>query len=356
MFIYLDESGSFVPAEGAGAWCTVAAYAIPERSRRDLEVVLATSKKKILGHSNGECKLKDFSEAQYLAFLNDLSKLEGLLFCTAVDAGRQTAADIKNHLVGQVQGILRHKDKIISDEARRGLQDYADKFSGMPPQLYLQLTAQYETVFSVLRGAKLYFVQRVPSALGNFRWRVDQKNTGQSVFEESFMVFSAAMAAARSHSDPDGMLRGADYSHFERFRFAEGTPTYMKELYGVTMREAFDVGKVMRENFEFVDSKESLGVQVSDLLASGVRRCLRGGFTNNGAVAHSLGALMVAGRHDKFPVELISLANAGPADEIETVLRVMRANIRPMITASALRRHAEVEEDLRRKGFLDESH
>ena len=95
-----------------------------------------------------------------------------------------------------------------------------------------------------------------------------------------------------------------------------------------------NVGQLVREDVSFVDSRSDAGVQIADLLASGLRRCLRGQFKDNLYVASLLGSLMVQRVADnKAPVQLISLGRGESAvrGDINAALNAMRVSTRPML-------------------------
>jgi uncharacterized protein DUF3800 len=332
MHIFIDESGSFIPGSPIDSWCVVAAYVVPERSRKKVEDVLVRTKKEVCGTVIGECKLKEFKEAQLLRFLNKLAEMEGVLYCSATDPGRQSKDDVSSHLAGQVSGIVKHKDKMIHEKARLGIQQLADRFATLSPQLYLQLATQWDLVFNLIGSACLYFVQRNPAALGHFRWRTDEKNEGKSLFEESFRDLAAPMNQAKSIDNPYMALIGADYSHFERFRLVGGVPSYLNDVYGLNVKDGFDIKKVMREDFKFVESSAVIGVQIVDLLASGLRRCLRLEFDDNDGIAAALGSLMVQRQVNEVPISLMSLKiNAGTVGSAERPVFIFRNNQRQML-------------------------
>ena len=86
------------------------------------------------------------------------------------------------------------------------------------------------------------------------------------------------------------------------FRYAAGEePTYLQEHYGLEFDDnrdtSLNIGRVLREELEFVDSRADVGVQTADLLASGLRRCLRAGFEDNESIAALLGNLMLRPGH-----------------------------------------------------------
>jgi hypothetical protein len=55
----------------------------------------------------------------------------------------------------------------------------------------------------------------------------------------------------------------------------------------------------------FPDSKMELSVQIADLLASGVRRCLRSEFANNNIAAKLLGSLMLDDVKEEPPIKFV---------------------------------------------------
>ena len=178
MHIFIDESGSFVANDTPGSWCVVAAYLVPERSRANAEATCAPTSQEI--------KLGNVSEISYLAFLEQLRSLDGTLYCTAVDTGTLTVSDISYHHQRQVDCLNEHIPRIRHPDGRAGHQHAADRFANLSPQLYLQIVCQYNLVFNLLTRSLLYYVQRVPATLSRFRWRIDQKHRGSSVFDESF--------------------------------------------------------------------------------------------------------------------------------------------------------------------------
>jgi hypothetical protein len=332
MHIFIDESGSFVASNTPGGWCVVAAYVVPERSRTKAEAALTALKRASDRHATEEIKLKDVPEAAYLAFLNRLDLLDGTLYCTAVDSGTLNTTDVAYHQQRQVDGLNENIPRIRHPVGRAGHQHAADRFASLSPQLYLQIVCQYNLVFHLLSQALLYYVQRTPATLGRFRWRIDQKHQGSSVFDESFRALAPAFMQSYSIHNPQPMLQGADYRHFERFDFKNGPPTYLRDEYGIEVESGFDVRLVMSEDFAFVDSRDNPGVQIADLLASGLRRCLRLGFSNNEDVARALGNLMVQATQRKPPVNLITIASAvSVSTEVSRTVRQMQSACRRML-------------------------
>lgn len=99
----------------------------------------------------------------------------------------------------------------------------------------------------------------------------------------------------------------------EKFTYTNANkPTYLKESYGIDIDAsgAFNIGKILNDDFCFVDSKLDIGVQVSDLLASGLRRLLRGEFENQDLVSELIGKLMVSNFKNQPSINLISFTDS----------------------------------------------
>lgn len=335
MFIFVDESGSFTTqSRQRDSWCVVAAYAAPEHNRRHIDSLM--SRVRAIGCSNGaETKLKHLAEDQYIWFLSELRRIGGLAFAVAVDVGLHSTEEVERHRDGQADNIIRHRDKMIHAAARQGLTDLSEQVRKLPLQLYTQLVCQIELFHKVLAQATLYFSQRHPPALGHFRWRLDRKSEDPTAYEIAFKKVLPAILQTISLQTPMIMLEGADYSHFERFNYPVGTePTYLRDQYGIEVEdgEKTDIGRVIREDFQLVDSATTPGVQVADLLSAGIRRLFRGGFSDDERIASLLGANMVQGIRRDVPIRLISLDQSeAVSDKSARLLRIMTASTRPML-------------------------
>lgn len=331
MHIYIDESGSFVNATEPGAWNCVAAYVSPERDRRNLQKYLE-SLKKTVKHPKRPCEVKlgDLDEAVYFSFLYQLSSLSGIVFCACSDSASQSVQEIITHQEMQSDKVVEHKDKMIYPEGRKALEVFSDELRSIAPQLYVQLYHHIYVIFQVISFGTLFYAQRIPKTLGKFRWRIDQKNEYKNVFQDAYLKLVLPILQTMSFRWPFPRLEGADYSAFERFNFTKGhEPKYLKDTYGLEFGDGFNLGKLIRENIRFEDSKKNLGIQVADLIGSGVRRCLRGGFRNNDLAAELLGKLTVRGIPDHPAVRLIGFGLEekqfvdATADRAVTIMRKM---------------------------------
>lgn len=333
MNIYIDESGSFVNAHTIGKWNAVAALAMPESGRKRLESLVRRLRLHCTDPVAKEVKLNDVPESRYLRFLADLEKLNAVVFCTATDAGLNTDKQVTEHQQFQIDGVLKHLDKMKYEGGRRSLELMASQLKKLSPQLYVQLVCQINLMFDVVSRSITYFAQHNPSTLREFRWRVDQKNSTRPDFEEAFEKLSPALLQSRSIEEPLMMVRGFNYSFMTQYEFPDGRPPgYLKESYGIEIEDALDIQKLVRGNMTFMDSKNSIGIQAIDLIVSGIRRCLRGGFSNNELAAASLGKLMLQAAHNNPSINLVTFGAGAPLPkETDHIVRVMSASSRRMI-------------------------
>lgn len=176
MNIYIDESGSFVNASTEGAWNAVAALAVPEVADEKIDQLLAQLKVSNGHEAGSETKLNDLTEDTYLYFIDNLADLNIVVFSTATDAGANTTDRILEHQQHQVQEILRHIDKMKYEGGRQGVLLVGSQLGRLSPQLYVQLLCQINLMFDVVGRVIMYYVQRDPGTLAEFRWRIDQKN------------------------------------------------------------------------------------------------------------------------------------------------------------------------------------
>jgi len=97
----------------------------------------------------------------------------------------------------------------------------------------------------------------------------------------------------------------------------EETPNYLKEEYGIDTNAdgAFKIHKILNDNFRFSDSKSEEGIQVVDLLVSGIRRLLRGKFEDQNTAASLLGNLMIQNELDAPPINIFSFSDKNVESE-----------------------------------------
>lgn len=279
-----------------------------------------------------EVKLRDLTEIQYFKFLAALIKLNGIAFAAATDMGLNTEEALLQHRNIQADKVIEHLEKMKYQSMRDALTKASAELRSLPINLYAQLVFQTTLFHEILTKSTLYYVQRFPQTLRDIRWRVDQKDVVITGYEKIFRNLLPSFLQTKSMREPLLMLEGADYSYMSQYEWAEGeAPTFLSREYGLPQAEGFNLGKMI-SNFEFVDSKKVIGIQVADLLASGFRRLLKGDFSDNKTAAVLLGRLTLQAAKGSFPLKLVSMGSEVRVDgQAAERLNLLRRNSRNML-------------------------
>lgn len=312
MIISIDESGTFAESNAVNSWCTVAAYVIPERIQSRSFNVLRQLKRKYSISDKQEIKLKDLTEKDYFIFLRNLGSVGGALFVVATDSQHNKRDTINYHKQNQAEKIRENISQMKYEEGKIAVRKLAEDIEALSPQLYVQLQCQVRLIEEALTRGILYFVQRDPKCLRRFKWRIDQKNTSKTVYEKAFQNIAPGILQTISFRRPMYFLKDADYSHFKEFEYSEGDmPSYIEEAaagLGLKLDGCVNIGKILRDDMLFPDSKKDLNVQIADLLASGIYRCLRDRFKDNYLAARLLGSLMIQNSKNNLSIKLLGFS------------------------------------------------
>jgi hypothetical protein len=197
---------------------------------------------------------------------------------------------------------------MLYEGGRRGVAEMANAVEALSPQLYVQMVCQTELIHDVLGRGLLYFVQRIPQTLRVLRWRIDEKNSARPSFERTFQLLAPGLLQSKSLTRPLIQVEGLDYSFFKHYEHPPDTvPTHLTLPSGEPVTEGLDLKRMLNENLRFADSKNEHGIQVVDLLVSGLRRLLRGNFSRNDRIAKSLGSMTISNKKGNHSINLISL-------------------------------------------------
>ena len=337
MLTFIDESGTFVTPAPIGSWSTVAALVIPEGKKRLLLKTLENFKTGQNLPRHGELKLKQIDENSYINLLLNLAQLNVTVFAIALDAGYLKKSDIERHQSMQASKIRENIPLILYESGRVGVERLAASIESLSPQLYAQLVCQTELIYEILVRGTLYYVQRSPQTLGHLRWRIDEKNSAKPSFERTFSLAALGLLQSKSIQSPLSKLEGADYSFFQRnYHSPEKLPTHLRLPSGEPVLSCLDLRKLFTENLKFVNSKNEPGVQLADLIASGVRRVLRGDFEKNIEISRLIGRLLVQNSNNSPPINLVSFNGEHRAEAIVVdVVREFIRHAKPMVAGSA---------------------
>jgi hypothetical protein len=340
MQIFVDESGLFVSSNKSGSWSVVAAFAVPDKAVPTMERLLGVAKTLLDRNLDSEIKLKDFGEDEtaYFRFLANLARIGGVLFATGYDSSVNGPSAVVQHQKMQVSKVTENIDKMRYEGGRQGVLMTAEMLGKLSLQLYTQLYCQIRLMREVVRLSITYYAQRHPETLGTFTWRIDQCGAPPSAYERSFQQMTPILLQTVSLTNPLVKIRSPDfdYSHLDKFEI--DVPSYFKDDYGIDTKgdRGLDLQKLIRGDLAFVDSKQVLGVQVVDLVVSGIRRCLRRGFQDNERAAALLGALMVESELNDIPIKLLSFRKEEVPVDSNTgrLVKIMRRNARPMMRSN----------------------
>ncbi len=334
MLISMDESGTFVSSPLKNSWCVVSAYVFSERMQSRSYSALKKLKKSCRVSERQEIKLKHVSEQTYFNFLRDLYRVGGLLFAVATDSHLNSNTVITTHKEIQANKVRENAHLMHYETGKKAVNDLADEIDALSPQLYVQLQCQVELISDILNRSVLYFVQRDPKTLRKFKWRIDQKNTTKTRYETAFATVISPLLQTKSFREPMIFLKEADYSYMEPFFYTEDTvPDYIESAYGKKLDSGVNIGDIIRKDMKFPDSKSELSIQISDLLASGVRRCLRTDFSDNKLASQLLGKLMLGNLKDKYPIHFVGFGDSDTVvdDKIAKIVFDMEKTARAVL-------------------------
>ena len=308
MHVFIDESGKCTLSAATGSWSVVAAYVVAEGQYAKAKAVL-NKLKLSSGHStNEEVKRKHVSPTAYARFLEQLHDVGGIVVAVATDASFNSGAGANK--IAQVDAI-RRAGMNRDDGERRNSEELAKQVEELHIQSYIELICRLELSWSVARLGSLHYIRTHPATLGSFRWRPDEQGPFHQI-QSTYPRLLIGLVLYASMERPFPLVGGIDAHHYRHFRrFLRTNPTRLPS--SAPEGAAFlDPTLIYVEDLKFVDSKDCPGVQIADLLASGIRGCLKGTMPDNEHVASALGRLMRT-YGDRRAVHPIALGEGGEA-------------------------------------------
>lgn len=267
-----------------------------------------------------EIKRRDVSDAEYFRFLEDLSTRGGFLVSVATDAGMNERA--AENQMGQVRVIREAIDGLKMPRDKSEAEALAAAMEVLSPQLYVEIVCRMYLAWLAVTVGVAHYVQDEPQTLWCMSWCFDAKGGAGAAFEKAHGPLMAGLASEMSRARPMPFVAGADYSTFGRFvrgGAAALQPTSPRQGRAEVMVNA---KRVYRERQAFVDSARSLGVQIADLLVSGIAALLRGKFSDQERAARCLGRLTMRLYATDHASELISFGNPSAPAPISDMTRV----------------------------------
>jgi Protein of unknown function (DUF3800) len=287
MRVYIDEAGLFVPPKPPrSSFSLVLSLMIPSAIEEDLFYEFLRLRD-TWPNQSVEIKGSSLNESQAAQVISLLLRYDTLVEFIALDANAHPDALVEDFKNRQADAVTAN----ITREHHPGpiphLHQLGEAIRAMPNQLFLQVFATWELIIRAIREGTLYFVQRQPQELGDIAWIVDRKDRTITEMEETWSTLILPLSETAFAREPLACLRGEDYSHFDsRYGFTEATADpemlqhiqWLRSVHGNVKwsKESVgtDISLLLTEQLRFQDSRDSLGLQLADMLATILRRAL----------------------------------------------------------------------------------
>lgn len=296
MRIYIDEAGLFVvPPSGWHSYSLVLALIIPSAHEDDLfyEFLRLRDDWPVKGI---EIKGSSLDEKQTAQVIELLLRHDVLVHFIGLDMATHHHVLVENFKRLQADQLVAHITPEHNPSMVRSLQEMADKIRKMPNQLFLQAFLTMHLLLETVQDATLYYVQRMPEELEDISWTIDRKDrTTITQMEEMWSTLFMPISETHFAKNPFGALAGADYSHFDkRYTFKKDNidaemakhMEWLRETHGLEPFDEHDTGvnagRLFKEQREFKDSRDSLGLQLADILVTTLRRAFNGNLQVHG--------------------------------------------------------------------------
>ncbi len=286
MKIFIDESGDFNFNNNSYV-SVITAVIVPENKNYKLENLFAKLEKKVSlkeKDGNGEIKGCLLSPENLKFVFEFLSKnLDFRITIAIFDHKSNTSKDIYEHRIGQAERFQRGKDYYLTgpvkaksvldffDEKKR----WAERRDLISDVLYVQLALQVQVIKKTLQKLYVHYYDDKYRRLcfEEFSFIIDRKNKKIKKPEKyiSELIFGF-LETQWSNREPYVMIdslakKGHPMTKFDKTTKEGKVGTDLKKLFGKGLR--------------FEDSKNYIGLQMADIVASGVRRIILGEIEKN---------------------------------------------------------------------------
>ena len=293
-----------------------------------------------------EIKGKDLGEQEIASVIQLLNKHDILFEATTIDMGLQSGEAIGRHKETQAHAITAkltsaHKSSLVKD-----LEAIQAKLRKLSNQLYVQFVLGSSLIAKILQNATIYFVQRLPNELGQFRWVIDAKDEDLTPYENLWLDMIRPSLMSKSFTEPLPMLQGEDYSAFKKFRgVLPEVPEYLRgAIPNERPFEFTDLGKILKE-IQFRKSEQEPGLQLVDVLTNALRRAMNGNLTRKGW--EMIGCLMVEAEKGQNVIRMVDLTSDSSwvmkkgQLTYSAVAELTDKLAKPMLSKEYLKRHRE---------------
>jgi hypothetical protein len=285
--IYVDEAGAFLPPNPPRSlFSVVLALIIPTAIEKDLFYEFLRLRD-TWPNQNVEIKGSSLDESQAAQVISLVLRYDTLVQFIALDTNTHPDPVVEVFKNRRADGVTAN----ITREHHPGpiphLHQLGEAVRSMPNQLFLQAFATWELIIKTIREGTLYFAQRQPQELGDIAWVIDRKDRTITEMEETWSTLILPLGESAFAREPLTSIVEEDYSHFDaRYGFTEATADpemlrhiqWLRSVYGKPTSAKDHLGinlkRLLIEQRTFQDSRDSLGLQLSDMLAAILRRAL----------------------------------------------------------------------------------
>jgi hypothetical protein len=286
MRIYIDEAGSFVPPNPPRtSFSLVVAHIVPSAIEKELFYEFLRLRD-TWPKQNVEIKGSALTESQAAQLINLVLQYDTLVQFIALDANTHRDPLVTAFKDEQADGVTANITRDHHPGPIPHIHQLGEAVRSLSNQLFLQVFATWELIIRTIRIGTLYFVQRMPQELGDIGWVVDRKDRTITQMEETWSTLILPMSEHAFAKEPLGRLDGGDYSYFDaKYGFTKEIAdaemlrhiNWMSSIYGGPHDTDFtgiNAKQMLSEQNTFEESRNSLGLQLTDMLASILRRAL----------------------------------------------------------------------------------
>ena len=285
MQIFIDEAGLFTRTTG---WSVVCALALPDREVGRVRRKLAFLTKNWPKAPSGELKGGSLDANHLKALVDLLFARDALLHAVAIDIAAENEAGLKDHKNKQAALLTAHLTSEHHTDLIAEIWVLRNTLEAMPVQLYIQSILMVELTHTVIERTTMYFSQRRPQELGQFKWIIDAKDPRRITTQEKWWRDTLGpLQESRSRRKPIGRVDDPhfDYQFFDKSYEMEKQMWYSDKPSEVIT--GYDIKKILSDQISFKDSRSDILLQAADILTNFLRRILMGKIIDP-AVAHNL--------------------------------------------------------------------
>jgi len=284
MRIYIDEAGNFLPPTSRPySFSLVLALVIPSACEDALFYDFLRVRD-LWPAQQVEVKGSALDEQQASEIIELVDKYDVLIEFIGIDTATHSDDVVCDFKTRQGDALTQNLSPEHHPDVVNALTNLRRSLREMPNQLFLQAFLTWELIWKTIQAATLYYVQRQPPELGDIAWIVDRKNPSLTEMERTWRSLILPLTENRSAKEPLGRLVGADYSYFSRYELDPNDletarhVAWLRAKFGIAAKDSgyIDARRLYSERLDFADSRNSLGLQLADMLASTLRRALNG--------------------------------------------------------------------------------